>query len=157
MSMTSRTAADILLIGYGNGLRGDDAVGVRVVEAVAAWKLPGVRALAVHQLTPELSEDIAAAHHVVFVDATTEPTICEVQVRPLDAGAVEPGGSHRSDSRALLALARVLFGQSPPAWLVVVSAADFAFGAPLSVLAQRGVEAALARLRQFCAERAARE
>jgi hydrogenase maturation protease len=155
--MTSQTAGDILVIGYGNELRGDDATGLRVAEAVAAWQLPGVRALAVPQLTPDLSEAIAAARQVVFVDATIEPSIQDVQLRPLDATAVDSGGSHRSDPRALVALARAVFGQAPPAWLMAVPAADFAFGAPLSSLAQRGVEAALARLRQFCAESAPSE
>ena len=150
-------SADILVIGYGNELRGDDAIGPRVAEAVGTWQLPGVRVLAVPQLTPELSEDIAAARRVVFVDATSEPSIHEVQVRPLDARAVDSGGSHCSDPAGLLALAQAVFGQASLAWLIAVPAADFAFGAPLSPLAQRGVEAALARLRQFCAERAALE
>lgn len=150
-------AGDILVIGYGNELRGDDAIGLRLAEAVAAWRLPGVRALAVPQLTPELSEDIAAALQVIFVDATTEPTIYEVQVRPLDAAGVEPSGSHRSDPRALLALARALFGRAPPARLMAVPVADFAYGAPLSPLAQRSLEAALVRLRQFCIETARRD
>ncbi len=150
--MSSQTAGDILVIGYGNELRGDDAIGLRVAEAVAAWELPGVRALAVHQLTPELSEAIAAARQVIFVDATTEPTVHEVQVRPLDAPAVGPGGSHRSDPRGLLALTQALFGQAPPAWLLVVPTADFAYGAPLSPLARRGLEGALVLLRKFCAE-----
>ena len=151
------STGDILVIGYGNELRGDDAIGLRVAEAVAAWQLPGVRALAVPQLTPELSEDIAAARQVVFVDATTEPVIHDVQVRPLDARAVDSAGSHRSDPAGLLALAQAVFGRTPPAWFMAVAATDFAFGAPLSPLAQRGVEAALARLRQFCAARAAPE
>lgn len=145
-------AGDILVIGYGNELRGDDAIGLRVAEAVSAWQLPGVRALAVPQLTPELSEDIAAARQVVFVDATSEPSIDEVQVRALEARAVELGGSHRSDPRALLTLALALFGQAPPAWLVAIPVADFAYGAPLSPLAQRGLETALACLRKLCVE-----
>lgn len=155
--MTSQTAGEILVIGYGNELRGDDAVGVRVAEAVSAWQLPGVRALAVPQLTPELSEDIAAARQVVFVDATSEPSIHEVQVRALEPATVEPGDSHLSDPRALLALALALFGQAPRAWLVAIPVADFACGAPLSPLARRGLAAALARLRELCAATAASE
>ena len=34
--------AGILVIGYGNTLRGDDGVGPKVAEAVAALALPGV-------------------------------------------------------------------------------------------------------------------
>ena len=148
---------DILVIGYGNELRGDDAIGPRVAEAVAAWQLPGVRALAVPQLTPELSEDIAAARQIAFVDATSEPSIHEVQVRALEPATVESADSHRSDPRALLALALALFGQAPPAWLMAIPVADFAYGAALSPLAQRGLAAALARLRELCAATAAPE
>ena len=51
-----------LVIGYGNELRGDDAVGPLVARTAESWQRPGLRALAVQQLTPELAEDIAGAY-----------------------------------------------------------------------------------------------
>lgn len=54
-------------------LRGDDGVGPLVAETVAGWGLPGVRALAVQQLVPELAEMVAAASLVVFVEAGPGP------------------------------------------------------------------------------------
>src|SRR5262245_30725916 len=57
----------VVVVGYGNELRGDDAVGPRVAQAVAAWDLPGVCGLAIHQLTPELAEILAAAARAIFV------------------------------------------------------------------------------------------
>src|SRR5262245_1795360 len=59
----------VVVIGYGNDLRGDDAVGLRAAQAVAAWDMPGVCGLAVHQLTPELAEILAGAALAIFVDA----------------------------------------------------------------------------------------
>ena len=59
----------LLVIGYGNELRGDDGVGPRVARAVSDWRLPGVTALAVHQLAPELAEPLSLSDAAVFVDA----------------------------------------------------------------------------------------
>src|SRR5262249_51109422 len=61
--------ARLLVIGYGNELRGDDGVGPAAARAVAAWAEPCVQAIATHQLTPELADAIAGAEEVVFVDA----------------------------------------------------------------------------------------
>jgi hydrogenase maturation protease len=60
----------VVVIGYGNEVRGDDGVGPRVARVVAGWQLPHVKALAVHQLLPELVESFAEASAVVFVDAS---------------------------------------------------------------------------------------
>jgi Ni,Fe-hydrogenase maturation factor len=61
----------ILVIGYGNELRGDDAIGQWVARAVAA-----------HQLTPELAEDLAHTDYAVFVDAyRAEAGVANIQVR----------------------------------------------------------------------------
>ena len=59
----------ILVIGYGNDLRSDDAVGQKVANAIAAWKLPQVTSLCVHQLTPELASFLATAELAIFIDA----------------------------------------------------------------------------------------
>ena len=56
----------VLVIGYGNDLRSDDAVGKRVAEAVATWKLLSVQALAVHQLTLELTVKLTDVHRAIF-------------------------------------------------------------------------------------------
>jgi hydrogenase maturation protease len=45
----------ILLIGYGNTLRNDDGVGVRIAEIIAEENRPHVQVIATHQLTPELA------------------------------------------------------------------------------------------------------
>lgn len=66
---------NILVIGYGNTLRGDDAVGPLVAEQVAIWNWPDVRSLPVHQLTPELAAEIAQVEAVFFIDAAiAQPT-----------------------------------------------------------------------------------
>ncbi|MBE7502412.1 MAG: hydrogenase maturation protease [Verrucomicrobiales bacterium] len=131
----------VLIVGFGNPLRGDDAAGLRLIEALeTAGRPAGVETLAVHQLTPELAERVAAARAVVFVDAacTEEPAALRLLEAPPFDGP--PPGHHYSPA-SLLQLTRLTFGVLPPAWLLTLPAADFAFGAPLSPRAVGAVEA----------------
>lgn len=120
----------VLVIGYGNPLRGDDGIGPAVAAEVAALNLPGVRVMVVHQLTPELAADLAEVRLAVFVDAAAggEP-VAAVRLEPSSDGDVM---THAADPRGLLALAQAVFGRSPEAWLVTAAGADFGFGDALS-------------------------
>lgn len=46
----------ILIVGYGNPIRGDDGVGQAVITEVEQWNLTNVRSLSLHQLTPEVAQ-----------------------------------------------------------------------------------------------------
>jgi hydrogenase maturation protease len=140
-----------LVIGYGNTLRCDDGAGVRVAEAVAAWKLPGVATLAVHQLTPEIAGTLAGVDLVLVVDAQLADVDGDVAVSRMHASSSLRPAGHLSDVRSLLALAEQLYGRSPEAWLIGVPAVDFSIGETLSTTAVRGVEAACQHIRRMLA------
>jgi hydrogenase maturation protease len=135
----------LLVIGYGNTLRGDDGVGPRVAEAVGALRLPGVQVLICQQLSPEHAEPISRADTVVFVDAAVDAPR-EVQLRPLAPGASTQLMAHAADPRTMLALARDVFGHAPRAWWLTIPAEQLGFGETLSAAAQRGLAAALERI-----------
>ena len=123
--------AELLVIGYGNTLRGDDGVGPRVAEAVEKLNLPGVRTLVCQQLSPEHADPISRVRKVVFVDAIVNtddkwqvtsdgktwqatsgrkschpsPDTCHVQFRKLEPGATSQLMAHAADPRTMLALA----------------------------------------------------
>lgn len=137
-----------LVIGYGNGLRGDDGAGPQVAAAVAQWNLSGVCALSFPQLTPELADAIAQARLVIFVDAVAGPARA-VQVRELAPRDGARSTGHTSDPQALLALTRAVFGRCPRAWLVTIPAMDFEVGQPLSSVAREGIPAALEQVRNL--------
>ncbi len=83
----------VLVIGYGNSLRADDGAGPRVAELLEADpRLGGAVIVAVHQLSPELADDLRSAGLVVLVDATTDAAPGAVVVRPVEAW-VEPRAS----------------------------------------------------------------
>jgi hydrogenase maturation protease len=135
----------VLLIGYGNALRGDDALGPMAVErlrpllttalpttALPTTALPtnalpiNVELLSCHQLAPELAERLARCELALFVDAAArgEPGTVHVQrLWPEAAGIASL--THHIQPAALLALARELYGRAPEAMLVTGAGATF--------------------------------
>jgi hydrogenase maturation protease len=125
-----------LIVGYGNSLRGDDAVGPQL-----ATMLGGI---AVQQLVPELAERIAAEDRVIFIDARTDLAPGDVHVMPVDG---ESASTHWCSPGWLLRLAKEVYGKFPEAVLVGIGAESFELGAPLSAAARQGMEKALAQIR----------
>jgi hydrogenase maturation protease len=147
---TPGPAGGVLVIGYGNPLRGDDGVGPAVAAAVAADpRGAGARVLALHQLTPELAVDLAGARLAIFVDATVEAGPGQVVTRRPAAGvpAVAGGGagpsSHHVGIDALIVLARELYGSAPEVAVVSVGVADLETGDRLSAAVAAAVPAAV--------------
>ena len=137
-----------LVIGYGNTLRGDDGVGVRVAEAVEGWKLPGMEVIACHQLMPELAEAVARAAKVVFVDAAVDAPR-DVQWRRLAPASSSQLMAHAADPRTLLAMARDVYHQSPEAWWLTIPIEIIEFAESLSPFAQEGYTKALEQVRTW--------
>ncbi len=142
----------VLVVGYGNELRGDDAVGPLAARAAAQWGLAGVRCLDLHQLTPEVVEEMAGVAEVVFIDARLGGE--GVRVEELSAGGEAPGG-HVSDPRGLLALCAVLHGRAPRARLVTIGVGAVEVGAGLSAGAEARLRQTLALLREWFRQSAA--
>ena len=127
-----------LVIGYGNTLRGDDGVGPRVAEQLEALTGEQMRSLAVHQLTPELSVEIAQAEEVWFVDAWVggaKPT-----VQKLTMASAVPVMDHGWRPEPLLHLAKTLYDAEPTAYHLLIPAQQFDYGETLSAMAHSGVE-----------------
>ena len=144
---------DKLIIGYGNSLRSDDSIGIRIAEIVASWHLPQVRSLALPQLTPELAADLAQVDLVIFVDAcqATETKIMELQaLKPPNLTELR---SHFSDPKAILRLTQALYGKCPQAWWVIVPGVNFQLGDRLSSVAQKNIAGALIQIKNLLVER----
>ena len=62
-------SAPVLVFGWGNPSRGDDALGPLFVEAVEAMKLPGIECLTDFQLQVEHALDLRRRSRILFVDA----------------------------------------------------------------------------------------
>lgn len=124
----------VLVIGYGNDLRGDDGVGLAAVARLAEDdRLAGCTLLARRQLTPDLVVDLASASFVVLVDATVDAAPGTVATRSLGtAPAVAASWSHHVDPLTLVGLAGELYGHVPEVVVVSVGIASTEPGAALS-------------------------
>ena len=142
--------ADFLIIGYGNTLRGDDGVGPRAAETIAALQLPGVRTLVCPQLSPEQADPISQARGVIFLDAAVDAPR-GIQLRRLEPADTVQLMAHAADPRTLLALARDVFGRAPEAWLVTIPVETLDFDENLSPFARHGLEQAVREIQKLLA------
>ena len=146
-----------LVVGYGSSLRGDDAVGQRVVLKLQRqrYKTPTLASahfVVAECLTPELAEDLAGAGVAVFVDAACDGRPAgEVTVHPVAAsdvataagpeGVAAGGCWEELRPETLLGLACCLYEGAPPAFVVSVGIGSTPVGEELSA----PVEAAVAK------------
>jgi hydrogenase maturation protease len=145
-------AARVVVIGYGSPLRGDDAVGRRVVEIISRRNIRDVAVVSAHQLTPELAPILAGSEVAIFVDAgVTDRGVGVEPVAPATSSGVL---AHASTPGALLALARRAYGRAPRAYAVTVPVASVGFGTRLSGRARRGVATAVRRVDRLIRESA---
>jgi hydrogenase maturation protease len=134
----------VLIIGYGNPLRGDDGVGQIVAEAVRAHDLADATIIACHQLTPELAEAVAQSEISVFIDAAADIPPGQIIINQLIDETAPTSLGHHLDPGALVLFARRLYGAAPKTFLVKVGAETFEFGEKLSETVQNAVPAVVA-------------
>jgi hydrogenase maturation protease len=145
----------VLVIGWGNSLRGDDGLGWHAASLLAAdQRLAGARVLARHQLTPELAEDVGRASLVVLVDARAgHGPPGEITVTTVEPDPAAPALTHHLDPGALSALAAELYGRVPPVLLVSVGAASFEAGERLSAAVAAALPEVVATVARLVAQR----
>jgi len=113
----------VLLIGYGNPGRGDDGLGPALAAQIEGMALPGVTVDIDYQLTVDHAALIAGQDVVVFADAMMgldRP----FRLDPV-GGSPQTLGSHQVTPEAALALAGLLFGHIPPAWVLAMAGQEF--------------------------------
>jgi hydrogenase maturation protease len=140
---------EIVIIGYGSTLRGDDAVGRRVVETIADRSLPNVSTFSVTQLLPELAAQIAKAQAVIFVDASGDSQLRDVDVREIVNAPGVLCATHISSLRDVLSLASACYERTPPAWLIAVPSTAFEMTDRLSSDAHKSIHSAVSTVERL--------
>lgn len=125
---------DVLILGYGNTLRGDDALGIHAAHALHDFYCAdgGIRVLATSQLTFDLAEDISQARLIVFVDAAeagVPGNICSEKILPAEE---KVRFTHHWTPRTLLMLAKQLYSKAPSAVILTMAVASTEVGMGLS-------------------------
>ena len=141
----------VLVIGYGNTLRGDDAAGVKAAELIAQ-RHPEFEYIYLHQLVPELIEKIGDYDIVFFIDAQKDITQPSVRLIAPSIEADQPR-THFISPESLLALSQQLYQRMPSnAYVIGIPASEFKFSEELSAQTTQGVTDCLAIVEQLIRE-----
>jgi hydrogenase maturation protease len=140
----------ILVFGYGNPSRGDDALGPLLIERLEARQRAGelgqVELLTDFQVQVEHALDLAGRELVLFVDAAAsgpEPfSVCRVRSSK-DASYT----THAMSPGAVLRVFEQTTGETPPATrLIAIRGYGFHLGRPPTFEAEKNLAAAEAHL-----------
>ncbi len=148
----------LLIFGYGNPSRGDDALGPLLLarlepllDEALRRAAGGIELLTDFQLQVEHALDLAGRRRVLFVDAHQQ---CEVpfSLRPLQPAAESCFSTHALSPVAVLKVYQQIYpSDPPPSFLLGIRGERFELGEPLSAAASRHLDAAVALVATLCA------
>ncbi|MEY2633513.1 MAG: hypothetical protein RIR00_2167 [Pseudomonadota bacterium] len=149
----SRAVAPLVIFAVGNPSRGDDALGPRLAEQLAALPpTPAWELVEDFQLQVEHSLDLCDRQLALFIDAGSG-TPAPFSFYPLNPRAAFGPSSHALAPEAVLAVfAQTQQAAPPPAYVLCVRGEDFSLGAPLSPAAETHLAAAWAQLETLLAQ-----
>ncbi len=133
----------LLVFGWGNPSRGDDALGPLFVEAIEAMKLPGVECLTDFQLQVEHALDLRGRERVLFVDASAGAGA------PFTVERIEPArdasfSTHAVSPQAILQVFRDVEAEPPPpCWLLAIRGEAWELGTAPSEAALQNLQEAI--------------
>lgn len=136
----------VLIVAYGNPLRSDDGVAWRAADALEG-KLPDseVEILEMHQLAPELAENLSRVEAVIFVDASEKGEPGEIHCEELSPTSEAPF-AHQLSPGAVLLLARQVYGAGPRAFSLTLTGECFDHGEALSPAVVAALPGLVARI-----------
>lgn len=126
-----------VIIGYGNPIRGDDAVGWMVANQLSARLSDNdqIEVVAAHQILPEQVELLRKSDRVIFIDADLSLLPGEVSIDSISAASSDVQ-IHTMEPVHLLRLCQQLYQVCPTAFFVRIGCTDFEYRESLSALLQ---------------------
>jgi len=145
------TKPTLLIFGYGNPSRGDDALGPLLLDRLEAAGLPGVECLTDFQLQVEHALDLEDRELALFIDAhlSCPPPYTFTALRPETDRSYT---THAMSPAAVLQVFSEIHHRSPPpAFLLSVRGQRFELGENLSPAALANLDAAAEFALRLCA------
>jgi hydrogenase maturation protease len=135
--------APILVFGWGNPSRGDDALGPLFIERIAALGLPDIECQTDFQLQVEDALELQGRRRILFVDASLTAA-APFSVSPLAPSRDASFSTHAITPAAVMQVYVDLHGAAPPpCHLLAIRGEHFELGMDLSPAAASHLEAAL--------------
>lgn len=143
---------NILLLGYGNPSRGDDALAPLLLEQIAPFCSSFVEFITDFQLQIEHALDLKHRDLVLFIDASVANTQA-IELRQLQALQNSSYTTHAMHPAGVMQVYQTIEHTTPPpCFLLTMQAVEFELGATLSNNAQQSLQHALALVKQLLAK-----
>jgi len=142
----------VLIFGYGNPSRGDDAIAPQLLSRLEALHPAGVELVTDFQLQVEHALDLEGRELALFIDASVSG-VAPYTFSRLLAQHDRSYTSHEMSPAAVLHVYRQIHPEPPPpSYLLAVRGEFFDLGEPLSESAATNAEAAFTLLQKLCAD-----
>ena len=149
-------SAPVLIFGYGNPSRGDDALGPLLIERLEPWLLSepqGVRrveCLTDFQLQVEHALDLVGRELVLFVDAHVD-CLAPWQLAELSPAVDASYSTHAiSPASVLRVYQQIHAADPPPSFVLGIRGERFELGEPLTDAAEAHLISALECAKRLC-------
>ncbi len=139
----------ILVIGYGNPGRGDDAAGWLVAEAIERQWGNAVEVQTLHQLDVVIAEQLSDFDLVVFVDAEITDAPNGRSLARISPSDELQDVTHTITPQSVLGLGRSLYNVEPEAYLTGVYGHRFDFGAEITKETARDIKRAVSEINRL--------
>lgn len=140
----------LLLFGYGNPGRGDDALGPNLVDRISLLEFSHVECQSDMQLQIEHVTDLTECTQALFIDADLsckEPFVYSKVTAEKDDNYT----THAMAPSSLLHVYQEVYGfAAPPTFLLRIRGYNFELGAPLSIKAATNLEIAVELVSRLC-------
>ncbi|UCE54466.1 MAG: hydrogenase maturation protease [Desulfobacterales bacterium] len=146
MSVPIDPSWDLYIVGFGNPQRRDDGIGSYIVRqlksALTAYDKIGF--LSVRHPEPSIVDELHGAEQILFVDATIEVLTNGWQLHRIQPELeMLPYTTHHFTPMVILGMIKMIYGQSPPTWVLTVEGCDFGFGRRLTSTAKKRARSAI--------------
>jgi len=146
------SARPILVFGYGNPGRGDDALGPELLAAIEAEDFSGVECQTDMQLQVEHVTDLVGRERVLFVDADMSGK-APYTFNTLDPEKDGSYTSHAMTPGALLHAFRKVYGSdAPPTYMLRIRGYVFELGDPMGEQAAANLASGIELVKKLCSD-----
>jgi hydrogenase maturation protease len=142
----------ILIVGYGNSLRGDDGLGPLIAQQIADRPEPAsvrIRVVRLPQLDISLVSDMKDADTVIFVDARHDEDENPVVVKSVTPQASVAFGGHSTHCLGvdtLVTIIRDWYDTRQQCFLVMPKGYDFSIGDNISFQGMQAADSAINKI-----------
>ena len=149
----SKTLKKILVYGYGNPGRQDDALGVKLAEEIDAWSkekdIAGIYTDSNYQLNIEDAAEISDKDIVVFADASIVESVNDFYLSVLEPSAKVEFTMHAVSPAFVLHLCKEIYSREPETYLLHIRGYEWELKEGLTKEANENLIKAVKHIKEF--------